>query len=112
MTFWMNGNEISEWKYLNVKISPFHTWTKPLGAIVLITNVSFAIPNTNKSKDNDFFANLNVHVNDNETVICVLTKSDVSKQTKIIFGSGQSLFISNKGNRDISICMLLKEVQN
>ena len=95
-----------KWTTECINIRPGHAWHKYAGTIAYITHCSFAVPN-NLSND-EYCAILTADTWDESTVLCKLMPSDVSKKMKIVLCASQTFYLSNKGNRTMTVSMLTK----
>lgn len=98
--------EESKWVTECVNLRPDHTWAKHAGKIAYITHCSFAIPENLKD---EYYGILTADTWDESIVLCKLLPNDISKHLKICLGSSQTFYLSNKGNRPITVSMLTKQ---
>ncbi|EAY01282.1 hypothetical protein TVAG_395290 [Trichomonas vaginalis G3] len=101
-------NEYDEkWTTEVINLRPFDSWSKHSGKIVMLTHVSMAYKT---DSDDNVFGILTAETWDESQVLCKLFRNDFSKPMKIVWSHSQSVYLSNKGNREITLVLLTKEV--
>ena len=100
-------NDHPVWRTKIINLKPYHSWSKPTGEIAYLTHCSFAIP---MNDDEDYSAILVAQTWDTSCVICKLLPGDVSKSMKMVFGQTQHIYLSNEGNRTMTLSFLVKDM--
>lgn len=96
-----------KWKTEIIILRPYDSWSKHSGKVVVLTHVSMAVKT---DSDEECHGILTSETWDESQVLCKLFRNDYSKPMKVIWSTSQSVYLSNKGNRPISLVMLTKEI--
>ena len=98
--------EDSQWQTETVSLHPGRTWSKSTGTIVYLTHCSFAVPSDSSSS---YFAVLSAESWDESITLCTLYPKDPSKKLKLIWGPTQSVYLMNRGNRELTMVLLTRK---
>jgi hypothetical protein len=99
--------EDSKWQTETISLMPGRTWAKNTGTIAYLTHCSFAVPIDSSSS---YFAVLSAESWDESITLCTLYPKDSSKKLKIVWGPMQSVFLMNRGNRELTMVILTRRI--
>lgn len=98
--------DASGWENEVVYLKPHASWMKPFGKMAVLTNVCMTVP---EEKQADAHGVVTALTDDQETVISSLFPHNPSQVMRLVWNSGQELYLRNTGTFSVTLNLLLRD---